>query len=69
MICYLGPEVMMPLLSALAAIGGLVLAFGRRLAAVARKILGLFCRRQPQSAESGDEPAAAIDAPNERRDG
>lgn len=40
---YIGPETLMPLLSFLAAIAGVLLMFGRRTMALLRKVFG-FCR-------------------------
>lgn len=40
---YIGPETFVPLLSFLAAIGGVLLMFGRRILATIRKFFG-YCR-------------------------
>jgi len=42
---YLGPEIMMPLLSALAAVGGVLLMFWRRVKAGAMSIVRFVTRR------------------------
>ncbi|NIR53073.1 hypothetical protein GWO43_30985 [candidate division KSB1 bacterium] len=42
-ILYIGPETFMPLLSFLAAVGGVLLMFGRRIMALLRKFFA-FCR-------------------------
>lgn len=45
LILYLGPEVVAPLLSALAAIGGVLLMFWRRVVASARAVFRLVTGR------------------------
>jgi hypothetical protein len=46
---YVGPEVLMPLASAIAAVAGMLLLFWRRVVAgvrsAARRVAGLFARR------------------------
>lgn len=43
---YIGPETMLPLVSALAAIGGVLLMFGQRFFGLVRKIWRLFVRKE-----------------------
>ena len=49
---YIGPETFMPILSALAAIGGVLLMFWRNIMAVVRKSLSFFrSKNETESAE------------------
>jgi hypothetical protein len=43
---YIGPETMLPLLSALAALGGVLLMFWQRFVGLVRKIWRLIVRKQ-----------------------
>ena len=46
MMLYIGPETMLPLASALAAIGGVLLIFWQRLVGLVRKLWRVFVRKQ-----------------------
>jgi len=46
MMLYIGPETMLPLASALAAIGGVLLIFWQRLVALIRKLWRVLVRKQ-----------------------
>ena len=46
-ILYIGPESMLPLLSALAAIGGVLLMFWQRFIGLLRKFWRLIVRKEP----------------------
>ena len=46
MMLYTGPETMLPLLSALAAVGGVLLMFWQRFAGLVRKIWRVIARKQ-----------------------
>ena len=49
---YIGPETFMPILSALAALGGVVLMFWRHVMAFFRKVFSFFRRKdEAESAE------------------
>lgn len=54
LLLYLGPEVVAPVLSALAAVGGVLLMFWRRVVAMARALGRLVTgkNRQPPSEEN-----------------
>jgi len=56
-VLYLGPEIMMPVVSALAAIGGVILMFWRRVKAAVRAVFRFVTRRP------APEPASEPDAP------
>lgn len=43
---YIGPETMLPLASALAAIGGVLLMFWQRFAAIVRRLWRMVLRRE-----------------------
>ena len=49
---YLGPEVIAPVASALAAIGGVLLMFWRRIRALFRSALGLLTGKKDAPAET-----------------
>jgi len=64
---YLGPEVLMPLASVAAAIGGVLLMFWRRVAAGARAVYRFVTRqpapeREPGEAEAATPPAHRSDS-------
>jgi hypothetical protein len=46
MILYIGPETMLPLVSAVAAIGGVLLMFWQRFIGLVRKLWGVIVRKQ-----------------------
>jgi hypothetical protein len=46
MMLYIGPETMLPLASALAAIGGVLLIFWQRLVGLVRKLWRVLMRKQ-----------------------
>jgi hypothetical protein len=46
MMLYIGPETMLPLVSALAAIGGVLLMFWQRLVGLVRKLWRVIVRKQ-----------------------
>jgi hypothetical protein len=43
---YVGPETLLPLTSALGAIGGLLMIFWRQVSGAFHRVVGLFSRRQ-----------------------
>ena len=57
LLLYLGPEVVAPVLSALAAVGGVLLMFWRRVAATARSI-GRLVSGKGRKAPSEQDPVA-----------
>lgn len=43
-VLYVGPDALLPLASALAAVGGAIMIFWRQVVGLARRIVGLFRR-------------------------
>jgi len=58
LLLYLGPEVVAPVLSALAAVGGVLLMFWRRVVATARSIGRLVTGKSRPPAPSEQDPTA-----------
>jgi len=60
MFLYVGPDQVMPVMSILATIAGLVMVFWNKVLSVVRRIFGL---RRPDSSESADTAAAPGNEP------
>jgi hypothetical protein len=58
LLLYLGPEVVAPVLSALAAVGGVLLMFWRRVVAGARAVGRLVTGKPAPEAPSEQDPVA-----------
>jgi len=58
LLLYLGPEVVAPILSALAAVGGVLLMFWRRVVAGTRALFRLVTGRRSSDVPSEQDPVA-----------
>lgn len=56
---YLGPEVIAPVLSVLAAIGGVIMMFWRRVVAMARAVTRLVTGKPRPAAPAADQDTPA----------